>query len=75
MGSQVPRVTAREIISVVERLGFVLVRQSGSHKIYRNAAGRRVTVPFHGAKILHLKVLKRILTDADLTVEHLLELL
>ena len=75
MGSQFPRVTAREIISVVERLGFVLVRQSGSHKIYKNAAGRRVTVPFHGAKILHPKVLKRILTDANLTVERLLELL
>ena len=75
MGSQFPRVTAREIISVVERLGFVLVRQSGSHKIYKNAVRRRVTVPFHGAKILHPKVLKSILTDANLTVEHLLELL
>lgn len=75
MGAELPRVTAREIISVVERLGFVLTRQSGSHKIYKNAEGKRVTVPFHSARILHPKVLKSILRDANLTVERLQELL
>jgi predicted RNA binding protein YcfA (HicA-like mRNA interferase family) len=43
--------------------------------IYRNASGKRVTVPFHASKILHPKVLKSILRDADLSVEKLLELL
>jgi predicted RNA binding protein YcfA (HicA-like mRNA interferase family) len=61
--------------TVLEKLGFSLTRQSGSHQIYRNAAGRRATVPFHGAKILHPKVLKSIMRDADLTVEELERLL
>ena len=39
--------------------------------IYKNAAGKRVTVPFHAAKILHPKVLRNILRDADLSVEQL----
>ena len=39
--------------------------------IYKNSAGKRVTVPFHGAKILHPKVLKSILRDAELSVEEL----
>jgi predicted RNA binding protein YcfA (HicA-like mRNA interferase family) len=43
--------------------------------IYKNTAGKRVTVPFHTAKILHPKVLKSIPRDADLSVEKLLELL
>jgi hypothetical protein len=32
-------------------------------------------VPFHGGKILHPKVLKSILADADLTVEEFARLL
>ena len=67
--------TARQIISVLEKLGFTLARQSGSHMIYKNAAGKRATIPFHAAKTLHPKVLKSILRDAELTVEKLEELL
>ena len=43
--------------------------------IYKNAAGKRVTVPFHGSKILHPKLLKSILRDAELTKEKLEDLL
>jgi len=43
--------------------------------IYKNAAGKRATIPFHAAKTLHPKVLKSILRDAELTVEKLEELL
>jgi predicted RNA binding protein YcfA (HicA-like mRNA interferase family) len=68
---KLPRLTAREIVAVLERAGFSLSRQSGSHKIYKNSAGRRATVPFHASKILHPKVLKSIMQDADLTVEDL----
>jgi predicted RNA binding protein YcfA (HicA-like mRNA interferase family) len=45
-----------------------MVRQSGSHKIFRNLEGTRITVPFHSGKILHPKLLKSILEDADLSV-------
>jgi predicted RNA binding protein YcfA (HicA-like mRNA interferase family) len=72
---KLPRLTARAIIAVLEKTGFSLARQSGSHMIYKNAAGKRVTVPFHSSKTLHPKVLKSILRDADLTVEKLEELL
>ncbi len=69
------RVTAREIISVPEKKGFVLARQSGSHKIYKDAAGKRVTVPFHAQKVLHPKLLRSILRDAGIGPEELQNLL
>jgi predicted RNA binding protein YcfA (HicA-like mRNA interferase family) len=72
---KLPRLTAREIITAIEKVGFVLVRQSGSHAIYKNGAGRRVTVPVHASKVLHPKLVKSILRDADLSVEKLQELL
>jgi predicted RNA binding protein YcfA (HicA-like mRNA interferase family) len=43
--------------------------------ICKNSEGKRVTVPFHGAKILHPKVLKSILRDAGLTADGLTKLL
>ncbi|MBM4241080.1 MAG: type II toxin-antitoxin system HicA family toxin [Euryarchaeota archaeon] len=75
MSKKLPRVTADKVIKVIESVGFVLVRQSGSHKIYKNKEGVRVTVSYHSGKIIHPKLLKSILKDADLTVDRFKELL
>ncbi len=73
--SKLPRVTARQIIAVLTKFGFSLSRQSGSHMIYKNPAGKRVTVPFHASKTLHPKVLKSILRDAGINPADLEKLL
>ena len=75
MTDKLPRVSAADAVRVLEKAGFVLARQSGSHRIYKNAEGRRATIPFHSGKVLHPKILKSILRDADLTVEEFLELI
>ena len=69
MTPRLPRVTAAEVIRVLERAGSALARQSGSHRLSKKAAGRRVTVPYHAAAVLHPRVLRSILRDAELTVE------
>ena len=58
-----PKLTAREIITLIEKAGFVFSRQSGSHKIYKNHKGTRITVPFHGNRVLHPKIIKNILEE------------
>jgi len=75
MREKLPKVTAADAIRVLEKAGFSFKRQSGSHKIYKNKEGKRVTVPYHSGKILHPKVLASILRDANLTVEKFKELL
>jgi predicted RNA binding protein YcfA (HicA-like mRNA interferase family) len=72
---KLPRLTARQIVAILERIGFSLVRQSGSHMIYKNSEGKRVTIPFHASKTLHPKLLKSILHDAEISVEKLNDLL
>ena len=42
---------------------------------YKNAEGERTTVPFHGSKILHPKLLHAILKDAGLTADRFRELM
>lgn len=39
--------TARKIVRALEKEGFLLDRQQGSHRIYRHPDGRRVEVVFH----------------------------
>ena len=68
---KLPRLTAKEIIKIIEKKGFILVRQSGSHRIYRNGKGVRITVPFHSNKILHPRIIKSIIRDAEITHEDL----
>lgn len=75
MTVRLPRVTASEAVRAIERAGFILVRQSGSHKIYRDPQGKRATIPYHSGKVLHPKVLLSILRDAGLTVEAFIELM
>ncbi|MEK6551933.1 MAG: type II toxin-antitoxin system HicA family toxin [Bacteroidota bacterium] len=75
MSEKLPRVTASDVIRVLERAGFSFSRQSGSHKIYKNKEGRRATVPYHSGSILHPKLLKSILKDADLSIGEFKELM
>ncbi len=75
MSERLPRITAPEAIKALEKAGFVLVRQSGSHKIFRNKDGQRVTVPYHSGMDLHPMILKSVLKDADLTLEEFKELM
>jgi predicted RNA binding protein YcfA (HicA-like mRNA interferase family) len=69
--TKLPRITAMQIIKVLEKRGFKLSRQSGSHKIYKDNWGKRVTVPYHAGKILHPKLLKSILSDAEISEDEL----
>ena len=54
-------------------LGFVEVRQKGSHKQFRHADGRSTTVPFHPGRDLSPILLRQIAKDIGLTVDALLK--
>lgn len=58
----------REVATVLESLGFVEVRQRGSHKQYRHTDGRGTTVPFHGNRDISPVLLRQIAKDVGLTV-------
>jgi len=71
---RLPRLSAAQVIRVLEKHGFRLDRQRG-HKIFLNDAGQRVTVPYHAGKILKAKTLKSIFRDAGWTVAEFVRLL
>ncbi len=67
MSSKQPVLNARELIKILEKKGFTFSRQSGSHAIYANQDGTKVTVPIHGKKDLGKGLLRQIMKDAGLT--------
>jgi predicted RNA binding protein YcfA (HicA-like mRNA interferase family) len=46
----VPVLKPREVVARLQRLGFVEIRQRGSHKQFRHPDGRVSTVPMHAAR-------------------------
>jgi len=67
--------TAREVISALNRDGFTFDRGDGSHQLYYHPDGRRVTVIFHGGgSTFKRKTLKSMITQARWTEEDLLRL-
>lgn len=70
---QVPVLKPRQVASLLERLGFVEIRQRGSHRQYRHPDGRGTTLPFHAGRDISPTLLRRIAQDLGLTVEELLQ--
>ena len=68
----VPTLKPREVVALLEKLGFADVRQRGSHKQYRHPDGRGTTVPFHAGRDISPTLLRKIAKDIGLTVEQLL---
>jgi predicted RNA binding protein YcfA (HicA-like mRNA interferase family) len=64
-----PVLKPREVAAILQKLGFVEVRQRGSHKQYRHADGRNTTLPFHSGRDISPVLLRRIARDIGLTVE------
>jgi predicted RNA binding protein YcfA (HicA-like mRNA interferase family) len=70
--ARLPVLKPREITRVLEKMGFVEVRQRGSHKQYRHPDGRCTTVPFHGSRDVSPFLLRQISKDIRLTLDEFL---
>ncbi len=73
--AKLPSVTAQELISALEKIDFYIIRQKGSHARMKHADGRVVTIPIHAGKTIGKGLLLKILRDAELTKDDLIELL
>lgn len=75
MPPRLPNVTAKELVRALEKVGFVLQRQKGSHATFRDPETKRTTVvPLHSGDVKR-PLLKMILLQAGLTEEEFLKLL
>jgi predicted RNA binding protein YcfA (HicA-like mRNA interferase family) len=71
---KLPRRRGREVIGVLKRAGFEVVRIKGSHHFLKHPDGRCTVVPVHAGEIIGVGLMKTILDDAEMTAEQFLEL-
>lgn len=70
---RVPVLKPREFIVILETLGFVQVRQRGSHRQFRHQDGRNTTVPVHQGRDISPILLRQIAKDIGLAVDEFLK--
>jgi len=68
-----PILKPREVQVLLEALGFIEVRQRGSHKQFRHPDGRCTTIPFHVGRDVSPVLLRQIAKDIGLTVGELIK--
>ena len=76
MSPKIPVITAKELIRALKRAGFSKDHQRGSHLTLINVTtNKTVTIPVHTGVDIGKGLLRRIVSDAGLTVEELKTLL
>jgi len=73
---KLPVISGKEALKALERAGFVVVRQRGSHVRIKKVTSEsviKITIPIH--ETLDRGTLKGILRNAGLTIEEFVDLL
>jgi predicted RNA binding protein YcfA (HicA-like mRNA interferase family) len=70
-----PPVAANKLIKILEKEGFKVIRQKGSHVIMINEKKTRIVVPVHPGKDIKPGLSRAILREAGVSRESFLKLL
>lgn len=69
--TRLPRLKGKELVRLLEKRGFQIVRTRGSHLFLRHADGRVTTMPVHAGETLGPGLLRSILRDVELSMDDL----
>ena len=76
MSEKLPVLSGKELIRLLEKLGFAVIRINGSHHRMKHPDGRVTTVPVHKNDPIPKGLLRKILReDIEMSVEDFKKLL
>ena len=64
-----PSATAREFQRVARILGFILIRQKGSHARWNHPDGRATTIPVHVGEEIGSPLFNKVLRQLGITLD------
>ena len=73
--TRLPSLKGDEVVRALQRAGFTILRNKGSHFVMGHADGRRTVVPVHRGRDIRRGLLHKIVEDAKLTEDEFLALL
>ncbi|MBI2595591.1 type II toxin-antitoxin system HicA family toxin [Candidatus Daviesbacteria bacterium] len=60
-------INAKELIKILQKKGFEVIHQKGSHVRLRYPDGRKTTVPMHAGEKIGVGLLRKILRDVNIS--------
>lgn len=75
MNGKLPLLNPKELIKILKKLGFEIIRQRGSHVYLKHKDGRCTVVPVHTRREIGRGLLKRILNEIEISREKFLKLI
>lgn len=67
---RLPQLKARDLVRILHQLGFVYVRQKGSHAFYKHPMTKHSTlVPIHPGEDIGRGLLRAIMNEANISRE------
>ena len=66
--SKLKIITSVEMCGLLENIGFIQIRQKGSHCFYQHNDGRTTVVPMH-ARDLDRSLIRKMLNDIEMSVD------
>jgi predicted RNA binding protein YcfA (HicA-like mRNA interferase family) len=70
--TRLPPLKVRQVIRALERLGFELVRQKGSHALFHNQDCRRAPIPIHPTTDINPYFLSDVLKQLEINEDDFL---
>lgn len=64
-----PTLKSSQIAAALNKLGFFITRQKGSHARFEHADGRATTVPMHAGQDIGRGLFRKILRDIEMNFE------
>lgn len=65
-----PQIKPEKLIRIIQKKGFIIIRQSGSHVILKHSDNRFTSIPNH-RKTIGKGLLSKILKDTKITIDEL----
>ena len=72
--TKLPALAGNELIKLLKKRGFYIVRQKGSHVFLKHDDGRATVIPVHKGETLGPGLLSKILRDVEMSKEDLIKL-
>ena len=67
--SKLPSLTGRQVVKALQKVGFTVIRQKGSHAFLRHPDRRSTVVPLHAGETVGPGLLRKIIHDVEMTRE------
>jgi predicted RNA binding protein YcfA (HicA-like mRNA interferase family) len=69
-----PVIWGKDLVTFLERFGFIIIRQKGSHVRMKSDDGRYTTIPVHNSESIPKGLLRKIIRDdLEMTLDEFAE--